>query len=103
MGNLRGGETGGGIPRQYLFQKKITSLLHFALMSSHVVHVLDDWELPEYEMEAPFDKPYRKLTPDELTQDQRIYLCRKMFAFQGTKDKNGHDFSETQFLMKRQN
>ena len=99
-----GGERqGGGIPRQHLFQKKITSLLHFALMSSHVVHVLDDWELPEFTMEAPFCAPYQELTPDQLTQDQRIYLCRKMFQFKALKDANGNDFSETQFLMIRQN
>ncbi len=104
MGNLRGGKTGGGgIPRQHLFQKKITSLLHFALMSSHVVHVLGDWELPEFTMEAPFSAPYQQLTPDQLTEDHRIYLCRKMFQFKALKDANGIVFSETQFLMIRQN
>ncbi len=72
-------------------------------MSSHVVHVLGDWELPEFTMEAPFSAPYQELTPDQLTEDHRIYLCRKMFQFKALKDANGIVFSETQFLMIRQN
>ena len=59
---------------------------------------LEDFEEKQYDMKAPFNRPYQKLTPDKLSHDDKIYLCGKLETFKGTKNKKGKVFSEIAFL-----
>lgn len=95
-GGDRGGKGGGGgnFPT-----KKISS--YFEFMSSHVVHHLEDWNHPIFDMDHPFDKPYVHLMAGDLSEGDKIYLCRKMAEFKDKRDSRDHLFSERKFLLLR--
>jgi hypothetical protein len=45
---------------------------------------LEDFEEKQYDMKAPFNRPYHKLTPDKLSRADKIYLCEKLETFKNT-------------------
>ena len=62
---------------------------------------LDNFQMEQYELTAPFNRPYKKINPDDLSAERKNYLVGKLGNFKGTRDKLGQIFSERAFLWLR--